>query len=96
MLAPSFVFRKQNERLLISLISENLLPDVLIVLTSSHLWAGGILVLWNSSVFSGVVLDKQRFGITVAFNSVHNREAWMLTTVCGPCDEPARSEFIRS
>jgi hypothetical protein len=42
----------------------------------------------------GEVLDKQRFGITLSFRSVHNNEVWKLTTVYGPCDEPARSEFI--
>jgi hypothetical protein len=56
--------------------------------------SGGILVLWNSTIFSGTVLDKQRFGTTVSFISVHNSDAWKLTTVYGPCDEPARTEFI--
>lgn len=56
--------------------------------------SGGILVIWNINIFSGSVLDKQRFGITIAFSSVHSNEAWKLTTVYGPCDEPARTEFI--
>lgn len=55
--------------------------------------SGGILVIWNN-IFSSSVLDKQRFGITIAFSSVHNNEAWKLTTVYGPCDEPARTKFI--
>lgn len=56
--------------------------------------SGGILVVWNSSIFSGIVLDKQRFGITLKFTAAHNNETWKLTTVYGPCDGPARSEFI--
>ena len=36
--------------------------------------SGGILVLWNSAVFSGTVLDKQRFGMTVSFSSSHNND----------------------
>lgn len=56
--------------------------------------SGGILVVWNSVVFTGVVLDKQQFGITLNFASVHNSENWKLTTVYGPCEEPTRSEFI--
>ena len=56
--------------------------------------SGGILVLWNSAVFSGTVLDKQHFGMTVDFTFVHNNDAWKLTTVYGPCDEPTRSEFV--
>lgn len=56
--------------------------------------SGGILVLWNSAVFSGTVLDKHRFGMTVQFTSVHNSDVWKLTTVYGHCDEPASSEFV--
>lgn len=31
--------------------------------------SGGILVTWNSSHFSGTVVDKQVFGITIEFTS---------------------------
>jgi exonuclease III len=34
--------------------------------------SGGILLVWNSSVFDGTVLDKQRFGITMHFVSIHS------------------------
>lgn len=50
------------------------------------------MVVWNSSIFSGTVIDKQRFGLTVSFTSVHNADMWKLTTVYGP--EPARSDFL--
>lgn len=56
--------------------------------------SGGILVIWNSAVFSGQVLDKQQYGLTIIFSAMHNRETWKLTNVYGPCDEPARSEFV--
>lgn len=56
--------------------------------------SGGILVIWNNSVFSGSVIDKQSYGITVAFKSMHNNDEWKLTNVYGPCEEPARSAFI--
>lgn len=42
----------------------------------------------------GEVLDKQHFGITLSFRSMHNNEVWKLTMIYGPCDEPAHSEFI--
>ena len=32
--------------------------------------------------------------MTVNFTSIHNNDAWKLTIVYGPCDEPARSEFV--
>lgn len=56
--------------------------------------SGGILLVWNSSTFNGVILDKERFGITAIFTSTHNAETWKLTAVYGPCSEPARSEFL--
>ena len=56
--------------------------------------SGGILVLWNSAVFSGIVTDKQSFGLTVSFTATHTSETWKLTTVYGPCNDPARSEFV--
>ena len=56
--------------------------------------SGGIIVVWNSSIFSGVTLDKQVFGITIAFTSQHNLTTWKLTTVYGPCVEPGRSLFV--
>lgn len=55
--------------------------------------SGGILVAWNSFVFRGVV-DKQQFGITLSFCSMHNGEAWKLSTVYGPCLEPECTNFI--
>jgi hypothetical protein len=42
----------------------------------------------------GIVIDKQQYNITFSFHSMHNNETWKLTTVYGPCDEPARSDFI--
>jgi hypothetical protein len=42
----------------------------------------------------GDVIDKERFGMTLSFRSMHNSEVWKLTTIYGPCEEPARSEFI--
>lgn len=56
--------------------------------------SGGILVGWNSSHFTGQVLDKQPFGITIYFTSTQNMDIRHLTTVYGPCCDPARSEFI--
>lgn len=56
--------------------------------------SGGILIGWNSSHFVGQVIDKQAFGITISFTSSHNMDNRNLTTVYGPCIEPARSEFI--
>ena len=56
--------------------------------------SGGILIGWNSSHFLDEVIDKHSFGITISFTSAQSMDTWFLTTVYGPCVEPARSEFI--
>ncbi|KAJ1296023.1 hypothetical protein BS78_01G267000 [Paspalum vaginatum] len=42
----------------------------------------------------GSVVEKCSFALTVDFTSTHNLSAWRLTSVYGPCAEPARMEFI--
>ena len=56
--------------------------------------SGGMLILWNSSIFTGVVLEKKQFALTISFTSVQNQEVWKLSSVYGPCSEPDRSLFI--
>jgi len=56
--------------------------------------SGGILVMWNSSHFTGVVLERKQYALTIQFTSVHNLDSWKLSTVYGPCQEPLRSEFV--
>jgi exonuclease III len=34
--------------------------------------SGGLLLLWNSSIFSATIIDKHCFAITATFCSVHN------------------------
>ena len=53
-----------------------------------------MLILWNSSIFTGVVLEKKQFALTISFTSVQNQEVWKLSLVYGPCSEPDRSLFI--
>ena len=56
--------------------------------------SGGILVIWNSAIFSADTVDKQSFGLTLSFTSRHNLATWNLTNVYGPCHEPARTDFV--
>lgn len=49
---------------------------------------------WNSSIFSGEIIHRLRFAVTVKFTSRHNNETWVLTTVYGPCQGIERVEFI--
>jgi exonuclease III len=56
--------------------------------------SGGILVIWNSAVFSGSLVEVQRFGIRIEFVSAHNNENWTLVCVYGPCQGVERDQFI--
>ena len=56
--------------------------------------SGGILVIWNSSVFEGELVESQRFSIVVSFKSVHNSERRTLVSVYGPCDGQPRDNFV--
>jgi hypothetical protein len=56
--------------------------------------SGGLIVLWNSDVFNGVLLEIQRFAIRVHFTSKHNADSWTLVSVYGPCQGIERDNFI--
>jgi len=56
--------------------------------------SGGIIVGWNGSLFHGTVVEVHPFAITVCFSSRMDSNVWYLSTVYGPCLEPARSIFV--
>lgn len=56
--------------------------------------SGGMIVLWNSALFSVKLIASISYGITMEFQSKHNSNIWTLVTVYGPCQNPAREEFI--
>jgi hypothetical protein len=56
--------------------------------------SGGLLVLWNSSVFAGTLVFQESFAIVVRFTSTMYSDSWTLVNVYGPCSEPRRSEII--
>lgn len=56
--------------------------------------SGVILLVWNTSIFMSLIIDKQHFGITASFTATQNSGSWKLTAVYGPCIEPAQSEFL--
>jgi mannosylglycoprotein endo-beta-mannosidase len=54
-----------------------------------------MIVLWNASVFSGVLVEVQCFGLIVKFTSSHNNASWTLVSVYGPCQGIERDNFVR-
>jgi hypothetical protein len=57
--------------------------------------SGGIIVLWNSAIFVGVLIEIKRFAITINFTSTHNADSWTMVTVYGPCKGLERDEFVQ-
>ena len=45
--------------------------------------------------FEGKLIEAKPFGIIVEFLSKHTSEVWKLVTVYGPCQSPARDEFVQ-
>ena len=56
--------------------------------------SGGILVVWNSSIFGGTLLQVQQFAVVIEFVSRQNNERWTLVVVYGPCQGEARDNFV--
>ena len=56
--------------------------------------SGGLVIIWNSSVFMGQIIHKERFAITVQFSSAHLNKTWFLSNIYGPCSGPEKQLFI--
>jgi exonuclease III len=57
--------------------------------------SGGIIVLWNSSIFNGEVLEIHRSAVRIKFSSAYNNQLWQLVCVYGPCSGLERDTFIQ-
>jgi exonuclease III len=57
--------------------------------------SGGILMGWNGSIFTGEIIQINKFAVTVQFTSTHSGQIWTLSTVYGPCQGPARDDFVQ-
>ena len=71
-----FAFKKQSVPPLIQLTLETLPHVDLINLKSFHQginW-GGLLVLWNSSIFSGQIVEARQYGLTIDFTASHDQK----------------------
>jgi exonuclease III len=56
--------------------------------------SGGIMILWNSSMFQGTIIEIKRFGIVISFTSSHNNAVWTLVCVYDPCQGVERDNFV--
>jgi exonuclease III len=47
--------------------------------------SGGLIIIWDSSVFSGMVMHCESFAISVHFTSTQSSRSWALVNEYGPC-----------
>jgi hypothetical protein len=53
----------------------------------------GLIGVWNANQFDGVVIDSDRFAITVKLSSLQSGQDLFLTNVYGPCSAVSKAEF---
>ena len=56
--------------------------------------SGSLIVIWNSAMFSGMIMHCEPFAVSVHFTSAHSAQSWTLVNVYGPCNGEARDEFV--
>lgn len=57
--------------------------------------SAGMVIIWNSSFFEGKLIEARQYGIILEFRSKHTSEVWTLVLVYGPCQGPARDDFVQ-
>jgi exonuclease III len=57
--------------------------------------SGGLIIIWQSSMFSGMVMHCTSFALSVYFTSVHNAQSLTIVNIYGPCDGENREVFIK-
>lgn len=55
--------------------------------------SGGLITVWDSSLFAGNTLFVKSFAVGVNFKSLQTAKSWSLINIYGPCNEPDRSVF---
>jgi hypothetical protein len=59
----------------------------------SNAASGGLIIIWDSSMFSGMIMHYEPFAISVHFSSTQSSQSWTLVNVYGPCTGDLRDSF---
>jgi exonuclease III len=57
--------------------------------------SGGLITIWNSSVFSGRLISKSFFQITMEFTCTFSLQKIYITNIYAPCSDDGRLEFTQ-
>jgi exonuclease III len=56
--------------------------------------SGGIITIWNGSLFNGVLISQNKHHITTEFTCKSSGRIWYLTNIYGPAHNDDRADFI--
>jgi hypothetical protein len=56
--------------------------------------SGGIIVIWNGSLFYGEITFQNEFSLSINFKSLLSNESWILTNIYGPCLFERKALFL--
>lgn len=59
----------------------------------SHGALGGIVTIWNSSIFTGTILIEEDFALVIKFKSTQSAQEWTLVNIYGPCQGDSRVDY---
>jgi exonuclease III len=57
--------------------------------------SGGIITIWNSSVFSGVEVFQNRYALPVELHATKSEVYWTLTNIYAPCVDNEQFQFLQ-
>jgi hypothetical protein len=55
----------------------------------------GLIIIWDSTMFSSMVIHYEPFAIYVHFTSTQSAQSWTLVNVYGPYNGDARDEYVQ-
>jgi exonuclease III len=56
--------------------------------------SGGLIIIWCSSLFSGLVIHNEIFALTISFQSTKSQHTFKLSNIYGPCSGEGRIDFV--
>lgn len=60
----------------------------------SHGRSGGLLIIWNGSLFDGQLSFSNAYFLIVEFTCLSSHKQWLLTNIYGSCQDNLRTEFL--
>jgi hypothetical protein len=56
--------------------------------------SGGMIIIWNGTLFKGELLFQNDFSLLVKFSFKISEATWIITNINGPCSSEKKNAFI--